>query len=169
MSMDLKFLARGPLGNARRFTAYNINGFKFRTLTRDEGLRTQNSGVFLTSNAACVSSSVDRNLRQADLPYYGKLEDIIELNYYGRFKVVLFKCKWVDTKRERGYINFDRLIHIGDREELKPYMEASQAQMVEEEVYENEPYEDQQLEKFYSNDNEYVQLATNQLDDDIHD
>ncbi|WVZ18489.1 hypothetical protein V8G54_005811 [Vigna mungo] len=206
MSTDLKFLARGPLDNARRFTAYNINGFKFRTLTRDEGLRTQNSGVFLTSNTACVSSTVDRNLRQADLSYYGKLEDIIELNYYGRFKVVLFKCKWVDTTRERGYkkdqwnfncVNFDRLIHIGNREEHEPYIEASQAQMVyyvddvvnegwsvavhlkprdlyeigeevQEELYENEPYQVQELEKFYSNDNEYVQLATNHLDEDIN-
>ena len=63
MSTDLKFLARGPLDNATRFTAYNINGFKFRTLAREEGLKTQNSGVFLTSNTSCVSSSVDGNLR----------------------------------------------------------------------------------------------------------
>ena len=41
MSTDLKFLARGPLDNATRFTAYNINGFKFRTLAREEGLKTQ--------------------------------------------------------------------------------------------------------------------------------
>ncbi|WVZ13620.1 hypothetical protein V8G54_011186 [Vigna mungo] len=190
MSTDLKFLARGPLDNARRFTAYNINGFKFRTLTRDEGLRTQNSG----------------ELKASRLIYYGKLEDVIELNYYGQFKVVLFKCKWVDTTRERGYkrdqwnfncVNFDRLIHIGNREEHEPYIEASQAQMVyyvddvvnegwsgvvhlkprdlyemgeevQEELYENEPYQDQELEKFYSNDNEYVQLATNHLDEDIN-
>ncbi|XP_045831553.1 uncharacterized protein LOC123922941 [Trifolium pratense] len=46
MSADLQFLARGPLDKARRFTAYNINGFKFRTLAREEGLKTQNSGVF---------------------------------------------------------------------------------------------------------------------------
>ena len=206
MSNDLKFLARGPLENANRFIAYNINGFKFQTLTRDEGLRTQNSGVFLTSNTACVSSSVVRNLRQADLSYYGKLEDIIKLIYYGQFKVVLFKCKWADITQERGYkkdqwnfnyVNFDRLIHIGDREEHEPYILASQAQMVYyvddvvnkgwsvvvhlkprdlyemgeivEEVYENEPYQDQELEKFYSNDNEYVQLATNHLDGDIPD
>ena len=48
------------------------------------------------------------------------LEVIIELNYYGQFKVVLFKCKWADTTRDRGYkkdqwnfncVNFDRLIH----------------------------------------------------------
>ena len=207
MSTDLKFLARGPLDNATRFTAYNINGFKFRTLAREEGLKTQNSGVFLTSNTSCVSSSVDGNLRQADLPYYGKLEDIIEINYYGRFSVILFKCKWADTTRDKGYkkdcwnfncVNFDRLIHIGDREEHEPYIEASQAQMVyyvddvvnegwsvvvhikprdlydmgeevEENAYENEPYQEQQLEQFSRLDDQYVQLATNHLNDDIVD
>ena len=46
MSSDLQFLARSPMDKARRFTGYNINGFKFRTLARDEGLKTQNSGVF---------------------------------------------------------------------------------------------------------------------------
>ena len=134
------------------------------------------------------------------------LEVIIELNYYGQFKVVLFKCKWADTTRDRGYkkdqwnfncVNFDKLIHIGDRDEHEPYILASQAQMVYyvddvvnkgwsvvvhlkprdlyemgeivKEVYENEPYQDQELEKYYSNDNEYVQLATNYLDGDILD
>ncbi|KAH0671270.1 hypothetical protein KY285_023830 [Solanum tuberosum] len=139
MSIDLKFLARGPSVNARRVTAYNINGSKFRTLAREEGLKTQNSGVFLTSKTSCVASSVDGNLRQAELPYYGKLEDIIEINYNGRFKVVLFKCQWADTTRDRGYqkdrwnfnyVNFDRLIHTGEREEHEPYIEASQAQTV---------------------------------------
>ena len=134
------------------------------------------------------------------------LEVIIELNYYGQFKVVLFKCKWADTTRDRGYkkdqwnfncVNFDKLIHIGDRDEHEPYILASQAQMVYyvddvvnkgwsvvvhlkprdlyemgeivKEVYENETYQDQELEKFYNNDNEYVQLATNYLDGDILD
>ncbi|XP_075076271.1 uncharacterized protein LOC142162942 [Nicotiana tabacum] len=168
MSTDLKFLARGPSVNARRFTSYNING-------------------------------VDRNLQQADLPYYGKLEDIIEINYNGRFKVVLFKCKWADTTRERGYkkdrwsfncINFDRLIHTGEREEHEPYIEVSQTQMVyyvddvvnkgwsvvvhlkpkdlyemgeevvEDEVCENEPYQEQELEQFFGHGDEYIQLAT---------
>nr|XP_033511816.1 uncharacterized protein LOC104095489 [Nicotiana tomentosiformis] len=113
MSIDLKFLARGPSVVARRFTAYNIHG-------------------------------------------------------------------WADTVRDRGYkkdswnlncVNFDRLIHTGEREEHEPYIEASQAQMVyyvddvvnkgwsvamhlkprdlydmgevaEDEVYENEPYQE---------------------------
>jgi hypothetical protein len=32
-------LAQGPLDQARRFTAYNVNGFKFRTLARDKLLK----------------------------------------------------------------------------------------------------------------------------------
>ncbi|KAJ1375745.1 putative transposase, Ptta/En/Spm, plant [Sesbania bispinosa] len=136
---EIKFLAKGPMPHAKRYTAYNINGFKFRTIDRDEGLKTQNNGVFLTSNTLCVASSVDANVQQADLPYYGKLEDIIELNYYGLFKVVLFKCKWADTTHERGFrkdawqftsVNFSRCIHTGEREEHDPYIEASQAQLV---------------------------------------
>jgi len=68
------------------------------------------------------------------LAYYRKLEDIIELNYYGRFKVTLFKCKWADTTRDKGFrkhpwgftfVNFSRLIHIGDREKHDPYIKAS--------------------------------------------
>ncbi|OIT06463.1 hypothetical protein A4A49_61389, partial [Nicotiana attenuata] len=66
ISTDLKFLARGPTPDARRFTAYNINGFKFRVLSRDQGLKTQNSGVFLTSDTICVASSADRSASQVD-------------------------------------------------------------------------------------------------------
>ena len=74
-----------------------------------------------------------------NLAYYDKLEDIIELNYYGHFKVTLFKCKWTDTTRDRGLrkdlwgfncINFSRLIPMGDREEHDPHIEASQVEMV---------------------------------------
>lgn len=39
------------------------------------------SGVFLTSKTLCIASCVDDNLRQAELPYYKKLKDIIEMNY----------------------------------------------------------------------------------------
>jgi len=95
--------------------------------------------VFLTSSTSCVASGADQNIRQTYLAYYGKLEDIVELNYYGHFKVTLFKCKWADTTRDWrlrkdpwGFtcINFSRLIHTGDREEHDPYIEASQAEMI---------------------------------------
>lgn len=135
---DLKYLAKGPSTQARRCSAYNINGFKFRTVAREHGFKTQNIGVYLTSATSCVASSADGNVREADLLYYGKLQDIIELNYSG-FKVTLFKCTWADTTTDRGFkkdawgfssINFSRVIHTGDREDHDPYIEASQAQMV---------------------------------------
>ena len=124
---------------AKRYSAYNINGYEFRTVREDEGLQTQNRRVFLTSNTSCVTSNNDEKLRLANLPYYGKLEDIIELNYYGSLRVVLFKCKWADTTRFRGFrkdawkftlVNFSQSIHTCELEEHDPYIEASQAQMV---------------------------------------
>jgi len=102
--------------------------------TENHGLKTQNSGVLLTSSTSCVSSRADQNIREANLAYYGKLEVIIELNYYRHFKVILLKCKWTVTTRDRGFrkdlrgfisINFSRLIHMGNREEHDPYIEAS--------------------------------------------
>ena len=108
------------------------------------------------------------------------------------FQLTLINC-W-----NFNCVDFDRLIHIGDREEHEPYIEASQAQMVyyvddvvnegwsvvvhikprdlydmgeevEENAYENEPYQEQQLEQFSRLDDQYVQLATNHLNDDIVD
>jgi len=93
-------------------------------------------------------------------------------------------------------VNFDRLIHIGDREEHDPYIEASQAQMVyyiehvvnegwsvvvhlkprdlyemgkeiDEEVYENVPNQAQVLKHFNNIDDEYVELAMDDVVDDL--
>ncbi|CAN1294413.1 hypothetical protein LINPERPRIM_LOCUS22449, partial [Linum perenne] len=38
-------LARGPVSWATRYTRYDINGYRFRTLDRDLTLKTQNNGV----------------------------------------------------------------------------------------------------------------------------
>ncbi|KAH0749004.1 hypothetical protein KY290_028236 [Solanum tuberosum] len=134
ISDDMKFLTQGPAQDARRFNAYYINGFKFQTLSREQGSKTQNSGVFLISDTSCIASSVDRCAREADLPYYGKLEEIIELNYYGRFKVILFKCLWADTTRNRGVV-----VH------LKPRDLFEMGEVDEEDLYENEPYQQQEF------------------------
>lgn len=95
-------------------------------MAREEGFKTQNSGVFLTSETSCIASSSNGNLKQAELPYYRKLEDIVEINYNGRFKVLLFKCQWDDTTLDRGYkkdhwnincVHFGKLIHTGECED----------------------------------------------------
>ncbi|CAJ2636422.1 unnamed protein product [Trifolium pratense] len=56
-------LAQGPFDKVRRFTAYNVNGFKFRTLARDTLLKTQNSGVFGMFGTRSYSSNSDAQMR----------------------------------------------------------------------------------------------------------
>ncbi|KAF2303749.1 hypothetical protein GH714_023161 [Hevea brasiliensis] len=73
----------------------------------EEQRLTQNSGVVNISEVGGVN-------------YYGRIQDIIELNYYGAFKVVMFKCDWFDVHHNMGVkqdeygftlLNFSRLIH----------------------------------------------------------
>ncbi|XP_057723864.1 uncharacterized protein LOC130939806 [Arachis stenosperma] len=43
------------------------------------------------------ASARDNNVVVGGVSYYGRLVDIIELNYSGQFTVALFRCLWVDT------------------------------------------------------------------------
>ncbi|XP_018484525.1 uncharacterized protein LOC108855255 isoform X1 [Raphanus sativus] len=144
---DLRCLALGPSKKVVKYTAYNVNGFKFRTVEREAELKTQNSGVYVAAETMSYASARDCNPRTGTVAYYGNLIEVIELNYYEVFKVVLFKCKWADTRTERGYkidvyghhrVNFSRLLHSGDNEEDEPYILASQVRMV---YYVNDPSE----------------------------
>ncbi|KAL4382006.1 hypothetical protein AHAS_Ahas04G0190300 [Arachis hypogaea] len=119
--------------------AYNVNGYKFRTMEKDEGMKFQNSGVYVSSNTQSYASMRDQKVAIGSVPYYGKIVDIIELNYNCRFSVVLFKCIWADTTTTRGIkqdhlgltsVNFSRSIHTGDREEDELYILASEAHLV---------------------------------------
>ncbi|XP_025611139.1 uncharacterized protein [Arachis hypogaea] len=120
-----KWLAYGPLAQAKRYPAYNVNGFKFRTMSREEGMKTQNSGVYVTSDTRSYASKRDANVAVGGVSYYGKLLDIIELNY--------------NTTSGRGIrqdvlghtcVNFATPIHTGDREDDEPYILASEARLV---------------------------------------
>ena len=71
---------------------FNVNGYKFWTLTQENGLKTHNSRAFMTSITNCVSSHQNVNADDADLPYYVKLVDIIQLNYYGNLWTSLNVC-----------------------------------------------------------------------------
>ncbi|XP_052116462.1 uncharacterized protein LOC107484265 [Arachis duranensis] len=131
-------LSQGPYDQARKFSSYDVNGYRFQTLARDNGLKTQNSGVFGTFGTRSYSSSKDTRMNFGAVPYYGKLVDIIELFYNG-FTVLLFKCQWANTTSPRGIkkdnlgflsVNFTRLIHTGEHEDDEPYIKASEAQMV---------------------------------------
>ncbi|QHN91671.1 uncharacterized protein DS421_17g576920 [Arachis hypogaea] len=138
-SKEMKFLSSSPIIQVRRFRAYNVNGYKFRTITKEDGLKIQNSGVYVSSNTRSYASMRDNRVAVGSVPYYGKIMDIIKLNYSCHFTVVLFKCVWADTTTSRGIkqdhlgltsVNFSRPIHTGDREEDEPYILVSEAQLV---------------------------------------
>ena len=87
----------------------------------------------MTSTTSCVLSHHDANGKDFDLPYYGKLVDIIELNYYGKI-IILFKWMWADTTNDRGFkkdawgfnaANFNKLIHSSEWEEHEAFISAS--------------------------------------------
>ncbi|XP_015947580.2 uncharacterized protein LOC107472580 [Arachis duranensis] len=108
-------------------------------MSREEGMKTQNSGVYVTSDTRSYASKRDANVAVGGVSYYGRLVDIIELNYSGQFTVVLFKCLWADTTSGRGIrqdvlghtcVNFANPIHTGDREDDEPYILASEARLV---------------------------------------
>ena len=70
--------------------------------------------------------------------YYGKVNDIIELDYFSDNKVVLFHCDWVNVnfrglkKDKRGFtlVNFAHRMHEGSYLKDHPFILPSQAQQV---------------------------------------
>ncbi|XP_026418274.1 uncharacterized protein LOC113313694 isoform X1 [Papaver somniferum] len=95
ISENLRWISHGPDYEVTKFTVYRINGYLFRTKSRDGRIQ-QNSGVHVEANDMHISR--DNGLTYGKASYYGVLQQIWELDY-GERKVHLFKCNWVDTKR----------------------------------------------------------------------
>ena len=88
-------LASGPLRKIKVYSGFYVNGLKFHVALRDSQRLTYNSGV-------CVKGSMDNNNTQYD--YYGRLEEIIEVEYPALpiKRCVLFKCSWYDPTPRIG-------------------------------------------------------------------
>jgi hypothetical protein len=82
-------LARGPDRRAYFYKGYIINGFRFRTKEAEKNLKTQNSGVVVKGDD--ITRNVD---------YYGVIRCIIQLQYLGRERIVIFKCDWFEVPRK---------------------------------------------------------------------
>ena len=137
MPDHIKWLARGPNSDAKSYTEYIINGIRFRTKAHENNRKTQNSGVYVTTVTTCYSSSKDKRPVEGDVPYYGVLKKVIELEYTDSIKVMLFQCDWVDIHRgverdEYGFtiVNFNRLLYIDGHQESEPFVFPSQAEQV---------------------------------------
>lgn len=125
----MKDLALGPSREVHTWPQYNVNGYKFHTVTYGSNKATMNSGV-------CIKGT---SYAELESDYYGILTDVIELEYSNstlkRTRVVLFKCNWFDPTVNRGWrvhnrygladINFKRKFT-----KYEPFLLASQAEQV---------------------------------------
>ncbi|KAG5588093.1 hypothetical protein H5410_048527 [Solanum commersonii] len=78
----IKQLSRGPNSVAKRYFGYLINGYRFHVRQCDARRKTQNSGVTLVASTTSFASLKDKNPIAPDLTYYGRIVDIVELDYY---------------------------------------------------------------------------------------
>ncbi|KAL4281708.1 hypothetical protein GQ457_03G017820 [Hibiscus cannabinus] len=120
----IKWLCQGPNRIVKRYSGFLINGFRSHTKTHERLRRTQNCGVVVNSSTTSYASARDNCPVEGDVEYYWILTYIIELDYYGERKVVLFRCDWANVnitrciKRDQfdfTLVNFSRLIHTGER------------------------------------------------------
>lgn len=132
ISDGLKDLAQGPHEVGKRYKGFVINGFSFHIREVEKKRKYQNSGVVTTATTTSFSSARDNNPISGDVTYYGILNDIIELEYPGSNKIVLFKCDWVaEGKRKKHDEHGFTLVNFtGLREHNEPFVFASQVQQV---------------------------------------
>jgi hypothetical protein len=88
-------LANGPACNIATFQAYDINGYTFFTKNKDKTSDYQNSGVTMM----CKNEKGTGKTR-----FYGRIEEIWELNYSGFYRTAMFRVRWAkDVKNEHCY------------------------------------------------------------------
>ncbi|WVZ62416.1 hypothetical protein U9M48_012172 [Paspalum notatum var. saurae] len=136
---EMQILANETFMLATMYNSYTINGFNFHTYSSDEGRSVQNSGVALVAQTSCFENgNMDPIVRNKT--YYGRIKEIIELNYRNKGNVVLFKCDWVDNRIQDTWVktdqfgttlvNFNHLFNTGERSLDEPFILASQATQV---------------------------------------
>ena len=89
MSAELRQLADGFDYGVMSFADYDVNGYRFHTTSYEQGRpnrRTTSTGVFTPGPDG--------------LDYYGRIEEIYELNFHGSKPLtpVIFKCYWFDPE-----------------------------------------------------------------------
>ena len=121
---------------AKTYSSYSINGCTYHTHSYGLGRATQCDGVSVVAKTSSYSSARDDNPTVGDVLYYGRITDIVELNYSNEGHVVLFKCDWFKTNGVRVLnnfgiteVNFNHMSNAQDKN-CEPFILASQAKQV---------------------------------------
>jgi len=111
VAKSLSSLSLGPERKVQCYNEYFFNGYVFHTEEYEHGRKTYNSGV-------CVKGSTSSEL---EVNYYGRLEEVIELQYHSeQNRVFLFKCYWYDTTdREIRVDSHYGLVKINSKARLR--------------------------------------------------
>ena len=117
----VQLLGMGPSWTVDTWQGYDINGYTFYTVKQDDKSTVQNSGVRIDAFQDQVGSNT----------YYGRIEEIWELNYV-KFKVPLFRCRWVNLRTgvkadKEGFTLVD-LSKVGYADE--PFVLAKQVEQI---------------------------------------
>ncbi|XP_024015958.1 uncharacterized protein LOC112089209 [Eutrema salsugineum] len=126
----LKWLSYGPRNIARSYTGYIFNGLRFHTTSVQR--QTQNTGVYYEATAMCRASARDTSQIVDLVSYYGRVVDIILLDY-NVFYIPLFRCQWAvrgnGVKVDKGFtlvnLNQSQVSFARD-----PFILASQAKQM---------------------------------------
>ncbi|WMV54979.1 hypothetical protein MTR67_048364 [Solanum verrucosum] len=119
---DLLSLSRGPMPYVTRFKGYIVNGYRFHVKEYDQYLKTQNCGVVVVG---------ETGEEQNHMNYYGELTEVLELQFVGGRRVILFRCMWFDQKRgvkmdEYGFVSANRRRYLKINEQFVLASQASQ-------------------------------------------
>jgi hypothetical protein len=92
VSAELRQVANNFAYRVKKYSGYDVNGYRFCTTNYDQSWpnrKTTCSGVF--------TPDLD------DVDYFGQIEEIYELNFYGSKPLtpVIFKCHWFDPQVTR--------------------------------------------------------------------
>jgi hypothetical protein len=86
-TISLSLLSMGPERKVKCYNGYFVNGYVFHTKKYGHGRKTYND--------VCIKGSTSSEF---EVDYYGRLEEVIELQYHSDQNIVfLFKCYWYDT------------------------------------------------------------------------
>jgi hypothetical protein len=83
--MMMKMLASHPSSYVTSWQTYDINGYTYYTKEKDKKSVVQNSGI-------CIEAIDPQGLKTT---YYGYIQDIWELDYGLRIRILVFRCQWI--------------------------------------------------------------------------
>ena len=97
-------LASSPSSMVTSWQAHDINRYVFYTNAKDK--------KSVTYQNSCIRIEA-ANANGHAMSYYGYIDTIWELNYWGNLRIAVFKCQWIKSSNVDNYW-FTTLVDLGN-------------------------------------------------------